>query len=420
MAFDFGTGLSQAGQYVGKIAGDAALKEQQSDLDQQKLELANSLQMQATAASQTHAGEIAATAATARQTFEHAENTEKNKTELSRAGIAAGPGYAAAAAHRYASDRTLEGEKDRTQAMLKIHDMDNTAKLEVAKVRGELAQTARSTSLLSDDAIDAAAWASINTGKDPQSTGFQGRADKVAILNRRAQIMTENGWTPADMGSQQVNALSAQKALDANAKQQQAIENFGSTADKQAVLLLEAAKAGGADPTGYKVTNGIVQGIKQDYIGNQKVSEFNAVLTSWRMEMAKILSGSLGNVAASDKKGEEIDKAISRADTLPALEGVIRFYGLEKLDRVNSLEETRRNLTARAGQGATLPGKEVPKANIPAATEANPTAASPLPIKDGAPDRSQMHVNDNYMIDGHSYKYTGKPGADALILNKAQ
>ncbi len=101
-------GLSAAGAAVSQFAGAAGLEQQKADLAQQSLTLADQLQGARETAGRTQAGDIAAKAASAQQTFEAGQNTAQRATQLqiAQTGASATLGAAgiSAAASKYASD----------------------------------------------------------------------------------------------------------------------------------------------------------------------------------------------------------------------------------------------------------------------------------------------------------------------------
>jgi hypothetical protein len=385
--FNLGAGLAEAGATVAKIAGAGALEAQKSELEKQKLDIANqmAIQRESIGRAETHGYTMAQQAD--KQKFEGGENEKTRATQLEGHRIAAGATLGAAAANAKAhldgikitAQAHIEAERIKAQAHLEYADKTIAGRETVAKLNEEQKKRIRETSLLSDDAIEAAAWFKITTGKDsPFTTGFGGRADKAAVANKVAEIAKDNGWSPEDIAAQVGNATSAQAALNQMSKQATAIKAFSSTADKVGQIVVETADAGGADPTGVKVFNRWVQAGKKDIVGDAEVSAFNAALVTWRSETAKILSGSMGNTPASDSKNAEIKDMVDRADTADALKAVIKIFTMERINRIKGLDEQMTDLN-NVLKGGSLPSRNKEPTVTPAATPSNPTGAYPIP-----------------------------------------
>lgn len=103
MAFDVGAGLAQLGETAGKFAGLAALEQQKSGLETERLKLANDLAMTRESAGrqEQHALDIDKLGKV--QAFEAGENEKNRATTLEAHRISAGASVAAAGMHLQAA-----------------------------------------------------------------------------------------------------------------------------------------------------------------------------------------------------------------------------------------------------------------------------------------------------------------------------
>lgn len=107
MPFDPGAGLAQVGDTVGKFAGLAALEQQKSGLEAERLKLANDMAMTRESAGRQEAHTLELDTLGKRQAFEGTENEKNRAATLEAHKISAGASLAAAGMHLQATRETI-------------------------------------------------------------------------------------------------------------------------------------------------------------------------------------------------------------------------------------------------------------------------------------------------------------------------
>lgn len=126
MAFNVAAGLSQMGETVAKVTGLAALEQQKSGLETERLKLANDLAMQRESAGRKEQHGLNLETLEKQQTFQASEGDKTRATQLEAHRISASASMASAGAH-------LQGVREQIAAAEKLgefhYNEDGTASM---------------------------------------------------------------------------------------------------------------------------------------------------------------------------------------------------------------------------------------------------------------------------------------------------
>ncbi|HUZ73187.1 MAG TPA: hypothetical protein VMU87_09385, partial [Stellaceae bacterium] len=212
---------------------------------------------------------------------------------------------------------------------------------------------------LSPDAIKY--WGGMARRGQPIPLGFSPayRGQIMEEAARQAAAAGDNADSDVAMRS---GLKSDQMALTQLAKTRANIGQFEGTAQREAQLALSLAPKGVAG--GVPVMNRWIQAGRTELAGNGDVSSFNAAVTSFKNEYARIMSSNGGTGGmTSDSARAEAEKLINQAQTLPQLQQVIGTMqkGMQnRIDSINSEYETTRQRIATAGQPQAAPAPAAP------------------------------------------------------------
>lgn len=228
---------------------------------------------------------------------------------------------------------------------------------------------------LTDDAVDLLAAKMISTGQLPaMGMGKAATANRNKVFNRFSSMAKELGLDANDLvaGNASIKALGM--SLNKITSQRGAVAQLEETAKKNADLMLSLAPKG-AGPTNVPVLNRWIQAGRKNVAGDVDVTKFDGALSAFSEEYAKVMSGSLGNQAATDSSRNAAADRLGKYATQGQLQGGIDVMKIEMANRMSALAEVENGIRAsiRSGGRGNAPGTE---------PEAAPPAA-PLLVKDG-------------------------------------
>lgn len=245
----------------------------------------------------------------------------------------------------------------------RIVDADTNAILDPNKVA-----IAKSEPLVGEG-LDIPATQYLLTGQLP-ALGY-GASDRTRIINRAGQMASDFGLSPAQvMGMRAAEKSDVAAALNLG-KLRANVSNFEQTAQRESELTLALAENGigaesvqnrlkdiesdpnappelksligvkgspGVAQTGVPVFNRWVQAGRTNIAGDPNVTAFNAALTSFKNEYARIMSapGATGGMT-SDTARAEADSLVNKAQTLEGLRGAIGTMQIGMKNRINSI-----------------------------------------------------------------------------------
>lgn len=266
----------------------------------------------------------------------------------------------------------------RDKANLTMNDIMTQAVRDRMKTTGEDALTAlvavkkemTKGDQLDPQTVDYLANVYNKTGQMPSfGWGQQGADMRRLVLERAAAMAVDQSpvgtWaaTKADRA-----ALDRLAILRAN------VGNFEATATKEADLAMNLAPKGAAG-SGVPVVNRWIQAGRRDVAGDPDVVAFNAAITSFKNEYARIMSapGATGGVT-SDAARDEAESMINNAFTMPQLQNVIATMKRGMTNRISSIDEEYASTIQRlqTPAGATSTTTKTPATGAPSSGAAAP------------------------------------------------
>jgi hypothetical protein len=235
-----------------------------------------------------------------------------------------------------------------------------------ATARATAAQTVRETSqALDPDTVRVLAQQLRLTGKMP-ALGLGGNEARKQILTEWArQVRADNGSLAEDLARQaDIGAL--HKTMDKLKVSEGNVANFENTAAKEADIALEKLQKGSGGATPF--VNRWLQAGRKSIEGDADVASFNAAITSFKNEYARIMSNSNATGGqTSDAARNEADSLINAAMSPDQIRDVITTMKRGMTNRVNSIRDeydaARGRIVELGGQvtGGTAAPADVPR-----------------------------------------------------------
>jgi hypothetical protein len=191
--------------------------------------------------------------------------------------------------------------------------------------------------------------------------------ERTMILNRAAEKAREAGDTAEEASLRAVANKSGQSALSTLNRQMQMTSVFERDADKRLTLVQELAIK--ADTSGIPALNRWINAGRKNILGDVDVNNLNSAVISLQAELAKVLSGSLGNAAVSDSARAEAAQIINANMSLEQINSLIPVIRKELGFKLDSFKEQRQ---------AVMDEMKIPtgKAPLPGSRSAAPLAES--------------------------------------------
>lgn len=195
--------------------------------------------------------------------------------------------------------------------------------------------------------------------------GNSGQANKNAINNRQAALLTEAGMTPEDMIRQRAIAKASVGSAGAAAKQSQILDAFmplvKANGDRITQLLDQMAASGVTPDT--PIVNGFSRMLGRN-LGSADLAELHSVFTTYQNEVARLLAaGPSMNGVISDHARNDIQAMAPENMTTAQARRVVNRIDTEMGIRRHSVQSSLESAT-----GAQLPVISQPtEGNAPAA-----------------------------------------------------
>lgn len=161
-------------------------------------------------------------------------------------------------------------------------------------------------------------------------------------------------------------------ALGQLSKQQAMLGSFEANAEKNADMALGFSNQ--VDRTGVPVFNRWLQAGRTAVAGDTTAAQFQAAHNTFISEYAKIMSGSMGNVATTDAASKHAQDMLSTAMTKDQYAGVVATLRQEMHNRMQTLEATRQGMLKQM-QGGPNPSAAPASPTNSALTQPQPAAA---------------------------------------------
>jgi phage gp16-like protein len=192
---------------------------------------------------------------------------------------------------------------------------------------------------LTPEAVDVAAHDYYISGNLPARLS---PAERTKILNRAAEVAHENGDTAEETTARAAAGKSAKVAMTDITKRKALVETFEKDADKRLGFILELAKK--ADQHGVPALTRWINAGRQNIEGDADVTTFNSAMISLQAELAKVLSGSLGNAGVSDSARQEAGQIINKYMSISQLDTLVPNIRRELKFKTDSYDEELKDL----------------------------------------------------------------------------
>lgn len=251
---------------------------------------------------------------------------------------------------------------------------------------------------LTKDAVDLLAGKFLSTGVlPPMGMGKSATANRNAVMNRATEMAKDLGLSADDLvaGNASIKALG--QSLNKITTQKYAVAQLEETAKRNADLVLELAPKG-AGPTNIPVLNRWLQAGRKQIAGDADVTKFDNALSAFSEEYAKVMSGSLGNQAATDSARAAAADRLGKYATQNQLAQGIAVMKTEMQNRMAALDEVESGIRRRiraGGRDDTAPG-DGGGASGPAGA---PQAKARRSIQ-GATDAQNAWITQNWPMSG--------------------
>ena len=189
---------------------------------------------------------------------------------------------------------------------------------------------------------NAAARYNVDGTLPPMGMGKAGAQGRKAILNRAAELAI--GSDPTRLRVNQLDSKAAASALGQVSKSAAMLGSFEDNANANADIALELSSK--MDRSGVPLLNAGLQAWKTG-TGSPEATQFAAATETFVSEYAKIMSGGMGNAAATEGASDRAHKLLSTSMTKEQFEGNVNLLKREMRNRMKGFEDTQESLKAR-------------------------------------------------------------------------
>lgn len=184
-------------------------------------------------------------------------------------------------------------------------------------------------------------WSKFFAGGGKIDYGFLRNLGKRQIADIMAAvpaIAAQNGETPGEMLARQSDVKSLEGALTVMQKQTALITAYEKTADQNLDRAISALSK--IADTGSPIFNRPVRAVEDELLGKPQYAAFHAARQAASTEIAKVLSGSMGNGAVSDTQQAEARKTLSDNATLEQMMAAAKTLKAEMASRLANNRDT--------------------------------------------------------------------------------
>ncbi len=211
---------------------------------------------------------------------------------------------------------------------------------------------------LSPEAIDQAATLYRKTGHFP-AMGMGGMQARAKILNRAAEQAKGEGQNAEALALSRASYKADAAALAFQTKMRNQIAQFESTAQKNLGIVEEQLNR--AKLLGSPVFNRWVQAGRKSIAGDPEVAAYNTAMVVARNEIAKILSGSMGNQVITDQGRKEAEELMSTNFAPEQVRSVVNILRRDMNNRMKSLDDNIKDIESKIKSGPNVPrGSDAP------------------------------------------------------------
>lgn len=201
---------------------------------------------------------------------------------------------------------------------------------------------------LDDDTVQDAATQYNLTGKLPAlGRGDNAMAVRAQILNTAAKQLKDAGQSEQGAIVNQAALKASQQAYSAVKKSQEMVGTYEKTAvaNMQLVRDMSSKVQRGQSP----IMNKWILAGRKAIEGDPDVAKFDAALTTFSEEYAKVMTGSTGSASATDSARSTAHEMINRAQNPEQLNGVLDTMTKEMNNRMASYDQQLYDLQQSMG-----------------------------------------------------------------------
>lgn len=206
------------------------------------------------------------------------------------------------------------------------------------------AEGVQAAGVLPPEAIRAAGERYAIDGTFPPNLGkgAQGPSNTAKILSAAADVAKERGDSAEEARIRQIAGKAATTALVDITKRESQVSAFEKTFVKNTELV-ESLSAK-VDRTGVPLLNKWIQGGKRAVMGDVDLTNLDTAIKGAVNEYAKIVSGSMGNVATAEGEIKKIESLLSAAQTPDQIKGILTTMRTETQNRMSGFREQKNEL----------------------------------------------------------------------------
>lgn len=201
---------------------------------------------------------------------------------------------------------------------------------------------------LDEDTVQDAATQYNLTGKiPPLGRGDNAMAVRAQILNTAAKQLKDAGQSEQGAIVNQAALKASQQAYAAVKKSKEMVGTYEKTAvaNMQLVRDMSSKVSRGGSP----ILNKWILAGRKAVEGDPDVAKFDAALTTFSEEYAKVMTGSTGSASATDSARSTAHEMINRAQTPEQLNGVLDTMTKEMNNRMESYDNQLYDLQQSMG-----------------------------------------------------------------------
>ena len=192
--------------------------------------------------------------------------------------------------------------------------------------------------------------------------GNQGREVIVAITNRAAEILREQGGTPEEIGRRMAEFRANSNSLNKMTQSYDAIVAFEQTAVRNGHILKELAEK--VDSTGVPVIERWIRAGRKEIAGDVDVARFNAQLQVYRTEAARILTNPNLSGQLTDSARKEVEEFLKGGASAAQIRGVVDLLERDFDNRKKTLEQQMQDIRGRLEKNISAGEKPKEKQRI--------------------------------------------------------
>ena len=175
--------------------------------------------------------------------------------------------------------------------------------------------------------------------------GAQGRETIVAITNRAAQLLREQGGSPEEIGRRLAEFKANSASLSKLTQNYDAVTAFEQTAVRNGKILKDLANK--VDATGVPAAERWIRAGRRAVAGDPDVSAFHAQLQVYRTEAARILTNPNLGGHLTDSARHEMEEFLKGDASGPQITRVVDLLETDFANRKKTLEEQMRAIRVR-------------------------------------------------------------------------